>query len=219
VNGLPDRGAPLNGHIIPATFDESVTTVKVAVREGRLALLKRLIQAGAFRQGGKAMVSAALRASVASQRADVVAEVLKYHPDINCTDRHGDTAMARIFTGGHPRAGDNGTADEDAAIIHMLAKAGGQPDLPNPEYGSLLILAFAPEKIGALVSIGADLEKRDSSGDTPLLSAADEDTALALMQLGASPLARNRSGQTFAEIARQNNCLRVIAAIDARAHR
>lgn len=215
VNGLLDRGAPMDGRTSPNMSGETFSTVEVAAREGRLALLKRLIEAGAFRQGGKAIVSAALRASVGSSRTAVVAEVLKYQPDINGTDEHGDTALALIFTGAHPGRSDS-VPDEDAAIAQLLGKAGARPDLPNSEHGSLLGHAFTDEKIAALVAIGADLEKRDASGDTPLLAVADEDTALALMRAGANPLARNRAGQTFAEIARENKWSRAVAAIDAR---
>ena len=127
---------------------------------GRLSLVRRLISAGAFSKGGKSLISDTLRASVASQRADVVAEILKYHPDVNSTDKHGDTALALIFTGAHPHAGDKGALDEDAAIIRMLGKAGADPNLPNSEHEDLLELAYSKEDKDALIAIGTRRHRR-----------------------------------------------------------
>lgn len=156
VYGLLDRGAPLDG----LTREEvmaplRMSAVEAAAMNGRLELVRRLIAAGAFSKGGRALVSATLRASVASQRADVVAEILKYHPDVNSRAKNGDTALALIFTGGHPHAGDKDAPDQDAAIIRMLGKAGANPNLPNAEGESLLDLANSKEDKDALIAIGA----------------------------------------------------------------
>ncbi len=159
VNGLLDRGAPINGRYKLNDDDVGLSTVEVAAREGRLALLMRLIKEGAFREGGEPLVSATLRASVASQRADIVAEVLKYRPDINSTDKRGDTALALIFTGAHPHSGDKDAPNEDLAIIRMLGRAGANPNLPTSEHDSLLGHAYSAEYIRALVLIGARTRK------------------------------------------------------------
>jgi hypothetical protein len=157
VFALLDRGAPLDGLTNNGDDDDKrLSAIEAAAMNGRLAVVRRLISAGAFSKGGKALISATLRASVASQRADVVAEILKYHPDVNSPDKRGDTALALIFTGAHPHLGDKDAPDEDAAIIRMLGKAGANPNLPNSEHEGLLELAYSKEDKDALISIGAN---------------------------------------------------------------
>jgi hypothetical protein len=155
VSALLDHGAPLDGLTREEDMGTRMSAVEAAAMNGRLALVRRLIAAGAFSKGGKALISATLRASVASQRADMVAEILKYHPDVNSADKHGDTAMALIFTGAHPHAGDKDAPDENAAIIRMLGKAGANPNLPNSEHEDLLELAYSKEDKDALIAVGA----------------------------------------------------------------
>jgi hypothetical protein len=159
VYALLDRGAPLDGLTREEDMGPRMSAVEAAAMNGRLDLMKRLIAAGAFSKGGKPLISATLRASVASQRAEVVAEVLKYHPDVNSPDKHGDTALALVFTGAHPHASDKDAPDEDATIIRMLGKAGANPNLSNSEQESLLELAYSKEDKDALVAIGARPKK------------------------------------------------------------
>jgi hypothetical protein len=159
VFALLDHGVPLDGLASGRFGDERISAVEAAAMNGRIALVRRLIGAGVFSKGGKALVSATLRASVASQRADMVAEILKYQPDVNSPDKHGDTALALVFTGAHPRFGEKGAPDEDAAIIRMLGKAGANPDLPNSGHENLLNLAYSRENKDALLAIGAHRQK------------------------------------------------------------
>lgn len=159
VYALLDHGAPLDGMTREEDMGPRMSAVEAAAMNGRLELMRRLIAAGAFSNRGKALLSATLRASVASQRANIVAEILRYHPDVNSPDKHGDTALALIFTGAHPHASDKGAPDEDAAIIRMLGEAGANPNLPNSEQESLLELAYSKEDKDALIAIGATPKK------------------------------------------------------------
>jgi len=159
VYALLDHGAPLDGLTREGAMGPRMSAVEAAAMNGRLELMRRLIAAGAFEKAGKPLVSATLRASVASQRADVVAEILKYRPDVNSADKHGDTALALIFTGAHPHADEKDPPDEDAAIIRMLGEAGTNPNLPNSKQKSLVELAYSKEDKDALIAIGAQPEK------------------------------------------------------------
>lgn len=159
VYALLDHGAPLDGLTREEDIGPRMSAVEAAAMNGRLELVRRFIAAGAFSKGGKALISATLRASVASQRADMVAEILRYRPDVNSTDKHGDTALALVFTGAHPHASDKDAPDENAAIIRMLGKAGANPNLPNSEQESLLELAYSQEDKDALIAIGARPKK------------------------------------------------------------
>jgi hypothetical protein len=153
--GLLARGAPLDTKVQFEYFDEPISAVEAAAMYGRLKLLKAFIARGAFSNGGKAIISATLRASVASQRANVVAEVLKHKPDVNGRDKRGDTALALVFTGAHPLAGDQNAPDENVSIIRLLGKAGANPNLPTADGDRILDHAFSNEEKTALVAIGA----------------------------------------------------------------
>jgi hypothetical protein len=156
VFALLDRGAPPDGLTTNGVDDTNrISAVEAAASHGRVAVVRRLIGAGAFAAGGRDLVSATLRASVASQSAAMVAEILKHRPDVNSPDRRGDTALALIFTGAHPLYGEKGARDEDAAIIRLLGRAGADPKLPNSEHRPLLELASSQEDKQALLSIGA----------------------------------------------------------------
>jgi hypothetical protein len=152
---LIERGAPVDGLSQDEYGNEPLSTMEVAAMNGRLELVRRLIAAGAFAQGDRAAVSAALRASVASRKPELVAEILKHDPDVNSRNEQGDTALALVFTGAHPHYDENGADQADAAIIRLLGHAGADPNLPRDGQAKLLDLAGSDEVKAALVEIGA----------------------------------------------------------------
>jgi len=215
VMDLVGRGAPLDGRA--SSFHGDQSAAEIAALGGRLDLLRVLIKAGVFETGGPALASAVLRASVGSQRADVVAEVLQHHPDVNGQDDDGDTALHLIQEGAHPLLLDEKAPHEDVAIIRLLLQAGADPNVPNHEGKTVLHDVLDPDQARALIAGGAQLEVRDQDGDTPLLATFAEDVAVVLIEAGADPMAKARDGQSFVEIARAKKWKRALAAV--RAHK
>jgi hypothetical protein len=214
VTGLIDRGAPLDGRA--DYLQEDLSTAEIAALGGRLDLLRALIRAGLFERGDPALASAILRASVGSQRVDVVAEALRHRPDVNGQDGHGDTALHLISQGGHPHENDSAAPHEDVAIIRLLLKAGADPNIPNHDGKTVLHDVMDPDQARALIAGGARLEVRDADGETPLLAIFMEDVAVVLIEAGADPVVKDRDGQTFFAKARSQNWRRAVAAAQAR---
>lgn len=156
VFGLLRKHVPVDGRVARDFSDRAgPTAVEVAALYGRLEILRALIAAGVFDRGGRKLVSATLRASVGSQRLDVVREVLKYHPDVNGRDEYGETALMLIFTGAHPHAGDENWPDETVGIIKLLGQAGANPNIANKEGETPLSNAYDEDQIAALKAICA----------------------------------------------------------------
>jgi ankyrin repeat protein len=210
VRGLIANGAPLDGR---ANYYGDYGTVEIAALGGRLEILRALINAGVFETGGPALRSAVLRASVASERADVVAEVLKQHPDVDSQDVHGDTALHLIRNGPHPHLADDDAPHEDVAIIRVLLQAGADPNIPNGEGKTVLHDVLDPDEARAFIAGGAKLEVKDNEGETPLLAAFTEDVAVVLIEAGADPLAKYSTGETFIEVARAKKWKKALAAV------
>jgi hypothetical protein len=214
VTGLIDRMAPLDGRA-PYLVDD-MSTAEVAAMGGRLDLLRALIKAGLFETGGPDIASTVLRASVGSRRADVVAEALRHHPDVNSEDGDGDTALHLISQGAHIHGLDPAAPHEDVAIIRLLLRAGADPNIPNHDGKTVLHDVLDPDQARALIAGGARLEVRDADGETPLLATFAEDVAVVLIEAGADPMVKDRNGQTFFAKARSQNWQRAVAAAQAR---
>lgn len=155
VFALLDRGAPLDGVSTESLTEEPMSAIEAAAMYGRLELVRRLIRAGAFSNGRKSLVTATLRASVASESAAMVGEILRYHPDVNGRDKRGETALMLIFTGAHPHGGDESYRRENPAIIRLLGKAGADPNILTSDGEHLLDHAYSEEDKEALRAIGA----------------------------------------------------------------
>jgi hypothetical protein len=214
VTGLIARGAPLDGRALYLHGDMS--TAEIAAMGGRLDLLPPLTKAQVLETGDPTVASAVLRASVGSQRVDVVAEALRHHPDVNSQDEDGNTALHLILQGAHPFEGDDAAPHEDLAIIRLLLQAGVDPNIPNHEGKTVLHDVLDPDQARALIAGGARLEVRDKNGDTPLLATFSEDVALTLIDAGADPMAKNRDGRTFFDKVRAMNWRRALAVVQAR---
>ncbi|MEZ4217158.1 MAG: ankyrin repeat domain-containing protein [Myxococcota bacterium] len=114
----------------------------------------------------------------------------------------GDTALALAARGGH------------AAVVRALLDAGADPDLlargEPPIATAVGPLALDPrarrDVVRALAAGGADVDRRDADGLTPLMRAVltgrgDARAALALLELGADLDAAHPSGLTALELA------------------
>ncbi len=92
----------------------------------------------------------------------------------------------------------------DAAYLAELLARGVDPNVANAETGAVPLAAAlmgeAQPQFRALLQAGADPNRADRMGNTPLHVAGqinEPARALDLLEAGADPLARNRQGATF----------------------
>ena len=113
-------------------------------------------------------------------------------------------------------------ADNDVALVHALLQHGADPSkCHHCDCSSTPIQHAAENGLSTLakviVSAGADIEARTGEhGNTPLLSAImseHRETAVALLELGANPNARDKSGASALEMAVRCNDVRLVLAL------
>lgn len=107
-------------------------------------------------------------------------------------DSDGDTAM------------HHAAAARDPGYLRILLARGVSPDTPNRITGRTPLMSAMiydhDRQFDMLLAAGARPDRADGMGNTPLHLAAQINApgrVLALLKLGAPPLARNRQGQTF----------------------
>jgi uncharacterized protein len=139
-------------------------------------------------------------------RSDLVKLLLEHHANVNVTDRDNKTPLYYAV------------ARQHNYIADLLLKAGAQPlphpppPLPQPSMGyyssqgrmpadkqvaelDLAIMHYDKAKVEALLKSGANPNKRNPSGNTPLLAAmkCDVEIVRLLPDNGADPNMRNKS--------------------------
>lgn len=93
---------------------------------------------------------------------------------------------------------------DDPKYLEVLVKAGVDVNVPNattrsPPLASAALMKREPQ-IRMLLDAGADPNRTDRTGNTPLHAAAkqgDAGVALLMLERGADPLTRNAQGATF----------------------
>jgi ankyrin repeat protein len=86
------------------------------------------------------------------------------------------------------------------AILKMLLAAGADPNLETEaDRPALFAVNFEPELVSLLVAGGAQVNKRDKGGNTPLWYTTNIKALRALLNAGADPTLRNSQGKTAAE--------------------
>ncbi|WP_257454206.1 ankyrin repeat domain-containing protein [Archangium lipolyticum] len=137
------------------------TLFVAAAGEGNLPAVRQLLAAGV-----KANVKAdtgsnhtALMLASAHDHREMVQLLLGNGPGIEIRDFEGKTALAHAVRGGR------------AAIVDALLKAGANARTLDTAGRSPLHGAVEPDSVELLLSAGAELDARDKSSSTPLLSA------------------------------------------------
>lgn len=137
--------------------------------------------------GSTLLVAAIKRGQLASVEA-----LLEGGADPNRVDPRGDTPVhAAAFSG-------------KADLLRAVLAHGGDPDARNRHTDATplvqALLSPSATQYTVLLDAGADPDAADRNGDTPLHVAARTNNGgaiLALLEKGASPLAKNSGGATF----------------------
>lgn len=204
VLSLITSGAPLD------TFadDPLVNTVwQGAAERDNLPILRALIaRSGSWRPPPK-ILDEALAAAARYGSVDAVRLLIDFQP---MKDGPGGRealcqAAERVRLSREP---------DSVAVADLLLKAGVDPGRKPPFTDrSALFCARTPGMVRLLVAAGARLEARDQKGETLLLSAANEDVALALIDAGADVRAKDPQGRTILDKAREQSWWRVRLAL------
>lgn len=159
---------------------ESSMDLFAAVMSGKLAEVKRLIQAGAKVNDRKKDGITPLMLAIFQGEAKLTEYLIKQGADVNLRNEIGQTALMIAAIGGHK------------CIIEQLVLAGADVRAVDNEKRNAVAWAACrgdfPEVISMLAVIGADYNGRDIRGLTPLMYAAllgHADSAGMLLTVGA----------------------------------
>ena len=178
--------------------------LRSAAESGNLATVDLLLSKGADVNGNSGNSDdvgyrdTVLMAAARSGNADVIQEILKYHPDVKKQDGAGRTALEFFL-------GQNKNPATIEEIIRALVEAGADVNSPDNQ-GKTPIFSTCHnlKALKPLVAVGADLNARDRFGETPLMRCLEPKGLTALIDAGADLSIQNNHGQTAAQKMRQS---------------
>ena len=189
VRVLLDAGAGSNDR------DEKGIALGLAAESGKLDLVRLLLRSSADPKYADAKGVTILMRSARSGVPAVVAEILKYHPDINVHDRQGMTVLMNLDKDkilGHydPRPGE---CREEVA--RLLVRAGADVNVRDHKGNTpLMETPWNAAAARILIKNGADVNARNHDGWTPLTHASGPEVVRLLLESGADPFARDQKG-------------------------
>ena len=189
--------------------------LRAAAQSGDLSTVDLLLSEGADVNGNSGNSSdpdysdTVLMAAARSGNADVIQEILKYHPDVKSKDRAGRTALEFFVAQGKKSSSVGET-------IRVLAEAGADVNAHDDQgHTPLFNACHNIEALKPLVSVGADLNAKDRFGETPIMQCFDPKGLTALIEHGADLSAQNSHGLTAAQKMRQNGSIDLANILDA----
>jgi len=132
-----------------------------------------------------------------SGNAEVVGEILRYHPDLEARGFRQETA---IFALGESHSDDQPGAR--VACLQMLVQAGANVNARNFDGDTPLHRNYLDDLEAELLRLGADVNARNNNGETPLFTNVDDDAIDLFISHGADLTLRDKKGRTVFEAAK-----------------
>lgn len=160
------------------------------VRQGKLAQVKRLLDAGVSVDARNSGGDTALTLAVDRKHKDIVVALLAYGANVNLANDRGATPLHLAVSNG------------DEAVVRLLLKAKAKPDFPNAAQKTPVQLAVSRQCLpclALLIGAQANLEATDKYGMTPLLEASKAGKKAfvqALLQAGVNGFAADNANHT-----------------------
>ncbi|WP_456379993.1 ankyrin repeat domain-containing protein [Thiolapillus sp.] len=173
--------------------EKPTVTLYLAMQRGDIEQIERHIAWGTDMNQLDRDGYAPLHTAVHKGRIAITRLLIKEGVDIHVRDSNGHTAMYHAVLGAHPRIAD------------LLLKAGTTLDADTLLLEAARQGASKREIIRYLAEHNANLEIKDSKGDTPLLIAirqGNHKLAKHLVNFGADVTATDAEGKTALEIAK-----------------
>lgn len=177
----------------PSPFDAATQPLATAVADGDLAAIAALATPARLAATGQDGVTL-LEWAIWNRQPEALAALLQAGADPAAAGMDGETVAHLAASVDDPR------------YLQVLIDHAAPVDQPGARAGRTPLFAAVQSRrvaqLELLLAAGADLQRADSMGDTPLHLAAqvnDAATALRLLQHGADPGARNRRGAVFSD--------------------
>jgi ankyrin repeat protein len=171
-----------------------------ATRKGSFEVVEMLLEYGASPNTASNRRMSVLMGAAESGMPAIVAEILKYRPNVKERDQQGQTALSLAceWTGSDvDRHSDRG------AVVRMLADAGADVNEQDNQGNTALHRALDKNAAQALIQSGAAVNLKNHEGEPPLMSTFSEEIARLLVQAGADLTVRDKAGRTALDLARQ----------------
>jgi ankyrin repeat protein/predicted aspartyl protease len=205
------------------------TLLNDSVLEGKLALVKALLAAGANARTIDKKGRSAMFDAVRAGRVELIELLIDAGTEVNDQDKDGETALMLAAQNGQQRVvekliefgADRSIQSEEgmfalylaaahnrqAVVEHLLSGEVRVDDSGPDEATALMVAADRGHEsvVRALIKAGAKLDRRDSGGYTALMFAAQHGHKLvvkALLDGGAEVAIKNSEGQTAMSLAR-----------------
>jgi len=212
MRALIDGGFPIDAVREDPTYHLS-TPVEVAAYNGKVDVMRALVEAGAWKSAGPDVRQATLRAAGQSCQPEVVQAV--FDEGVRLQPRAMTIDLLSC------RSGMSSNADP-VATAALLLKHGLPADARAVDGRTLLHMTSRADVARLLLRHGADPNARDAKGVPPLLMVSDQDMAVALIEAGADVEATHdghepgQSGESIDIIASNAGWTRVQDLVNAR---
>jgi ankyrin repeat protein len=175
--------------------DEKGQALAFAAETGKLDLVQLLLRSGADPKYADAKGVTVLMSAARSGVPGVVAQILKYHPDVNLPDHQGQTALMNLDKDKIAGPRDPSPGERREEVARLLVHAGADVNArDNRGSTPLMETPWNAAAARVLIENGANVNARNNEGWTPLTHASSTEVVRLLLESGSDPFARDEKG-------------------------